>query len=675
MISDPSAGGSTAGSTSALGVPPHEDVRPYDASSIRVLKGLQAVRRNPGMYVGSVGADGLHQLAWEVVDNAVDEIRAGQGSRIDVVLHHDGSCSVTDDGRGIPTDRHPTDGRAACEIVLTTLHAGSKFDGSGGSAGLHGVGLSTVNALSSWLHLDVWRDGVHTHQRYVAGEPQSDPTQRDRTASTGSRIHFAPDPTVFDSVVLSADRIAARLQQLSFLCPGLTLRLTDEATGRTEVFASEAGLVGYVGHLARVRTPLHPDAIHLVGRGPDLSVELAVQFTDGYAEEISAFVNRVSTRHGGTHVDGMRQGLTRAIRSFALESGLMAQGQSLHPLDVFEGAVVALAVDMPRPRFDGQIKGRLSTPWVEARIAGLVHDRLLARLRADPALATALVQRALAASNVRHAARRARDAVRVPEVAAGFDEGVYRKQFGIRSKNWHSSCTWLTHGGLLEAHAALADVTPDAQMLDICCGSGVVGAAFDGKVGRKTGLDITPEMVALASERLDEVVHGNVYEMPFDDASFDLVVNREVLHLLPHPEQPVGHVFRVLRPGGQFIVGQILPYSDVDAPWMYRVFKKKQPLIHNLFREADFRQLLLSAGFVDLQMTEIVVPESIDLWIDTHETSALHRHEIRRLFRDAPAEVRRVHPFEIRPDGEIIDHWRWCVFSCRKPPTAGAAVE
>jgi DNA gyrase subunit B len=210
-------------------------------------------------------------------------------------------------------------------------------------------------------------------------------------------------------------------------------------------------------------------------------------------------------------------------------------------------------------------------------------------------------------------------------------------------------------------------VSPDAEVLDVCCGSGVVGASFRGRVGKITGLDITPEMVALSRQRLDEVVQGDVYDIPFPANRFDLVCNREVLHLLPHPERPVAEIFRVLKPGGQFIFGQWVPFSEVDAPWMFRIVKKKQPLFFNNLMEEDCKALLRDAGFVGIETAEYLQWEDIDLWIDTWETPNLHRHQIRDLYLHAPAEVRAAHPFEISPTGAITDCWRWVVFSALKP--------
>jgi DNA gyrase subunit B len=335
--------------------------------------------------------------------------------------------------------------------------------------------------------------------------------------------------------------------------------------------------------------------------------------------------------------------------------------------EVCEGILGVLNCKVAKPNFEGQTKTRFTNREVIGGIERTANEQTYRYLNENPKVAKLVFERITDARNARMAAQRVADRVYFQNSRTGIDEEVYKEQFGARSKNWHDSAVWITDRELLKSHAELCKVSEDSIALDVCCGSGVVGASFKGKVKKVIGLDLTPEMVQLARQRLDEVHQGNVYNIPFADNSFDLVCTREVLHLLPGPERPVSEIYRVLKPGGQFVVGQILPFSEDDAPWMYRVFKKKQPLIFNMFQEEDFRRLLLSPGFVDMEMTEIKVWESIDVWIDSFETTAIHRHEIRELFRNAPAEAKAVHPFQISPSGEIQDLWRWCIFSVRKP--------
>jgi DNA gyrase subunit B len=643
----------------------------YDARSIVVFSGLAAVRRNPSMYVGSTGAEGLHQLVFELIDNATDEAVAGYCTELSVVLHEDESCSVSDDGRGVPIDVHPQTGRPACEVVLTTLHAGGKFQGDSyaTSAGLHGVGLSCVNALSAWLWLDVWRDGVHVRQRYSRGTAAGELAQVGVSGNRGTRIRFRPDPEIFGAERLSADTVAERLAEVAFLHPGLRVRLLEERTGRTESYHELGGVRGLLEFHNREAVPVHPHAIEIAGRDGEVVLDIAVRWTEGYTEEIRSFVNGVRTDQGGAHVDGLRVGLAAAINRYATTRGLLDGfvGERITTTDVLEGLTAVVSVRMEAPRFDGQTKKRLQNPEIGRTVQTLAERSLWRRLSADAELGEKVVGRALDATRARLAARLAGRTARYRKRELRIDYEVYRRQFGIRSRNWHDSCSWLTDEGLLAEHAALCGVPPDARMLDVCCGSGVVGASFRDKVGESVGLDITPEMVRLASDRLDRVDQGTVYELPYPDASFDLVVNREVLHLLPQPEKPVSEIFRVLRPGGQFIVGQIVPYADEDAFWMFRIFKKKQPLLFQMFSEQDFRALLLGAGFTAPRMTEYFLWESIDRWIDTHETTPAHRQEIYRLYYDAPREVRAVHPFEVGADGSVRDRWRWCVYSVRKP--------
>lgn len=645
----------------------------YDAASITVLSGLTAVRRNPGMYIGSTDQAGLHQLVFELLDNAVDEATSGSCTTITVSLHPNGSCTVADDGRGIPVTIHPEAGIPACQLVLTQLHAGGKFGQQAYhcSAGLHGVGLSCLNALSSRLTLEVRRDGGLFRQEFAAGEVVTPLLRLAEATSHGTSITFSPDPLIFPGRVdFSRPLLARRLQELAFLHPGLHLRL-EEGRGETnsEDFCYASGLTGFIAHLAGDEKPLHTAPLLISLHEPDLAGEIGLLWTEGYGENLLSFVNGVNTVYGGVHLDSLKTALLRTLNGCATEFQLLktSHGEHLAALDILEGLVGVISLRLNSPEFEGQTKTRLTNAGLAERLEKLIGDQLAERVQAEPQLARLLVGRALDAGRVRAAARRAGERLRAHSVGTGFAKEVYQQQFGIRSKNWHQSATWIAHEELLAEHANHLDLPGKPTLLDVCCGSGVVGAAFGERVGEKIGLDITPEMLALARTRLDRVVQGNVYHLPFRDQCVELVVNREVLHLLPAPELPVAEIFRVLKPGGQFIVGQILPYGPEDAAWMYRIFKKKQPLVCNMFQEEDFRELLRGAGFVDLEMSEYRLWESIDVWIDTHETTPLHRHEIRELFHHAPREARAVHPFEITPAGEIRDLWRWCVFSAKKP--------
>jgi DNA gyrase subunit B len=393
-----------------------------------------------------------------------------------------------------------------------------------------------------------------------------------------------------------------------------------------------------------------------------IEIAAAMQWTFAWAEEIRTYANSIATPQGGTHAEGLKAALTAQVNRCAAALGL-AEGESVAGYDVREGLACVLSVRMREPEFEGQTKSALTSGAATDAVARVVGEGLAAWLSHHPTEAAAIVGRALEAGRARAAARRASERARYKKVDLGADREVYRQQFGIRSKNWHDSARWLTDAALLGAHGASCRMGPDAEVLDTCCGSGVVGASFRGRVGRITGLDLTPQMAELARTRLDEVVLGDVYDIPFPEGRFDLVCNREVLHLLPQPERPVAEMFRVLKPGGQIVVGQMVPFGDADAPWLFRVLKKKQPLFFNHLTEADMRALLLGAGFTNLTMTEVLQWEDIDLWIDTWETPNLNRHEIRDLYHHAPAEVRAVHPFEITPRGAIRDCWRWCVFS------------
>ena len=643
----------------------------YNAESIIVLPGLEAVRQRPALYIGSTGSEGLHHLVYELVENAIDESLAGYCSVISVTLFEDGSCAVEDDGRGIPIDPLPDDGRPACEVVMTTLHAGAKFrkDAYAVSGGLHGVGLSCVNALSDSLALDVWRDGNHARQSYSKGNVVSELEIVGASDRRGTRIHFHPDPSIFvDAGPLESSVLQQRLEQLAFLHSGIHIRVDDQLANQQYDYHYSGGVTAFVKHLNRQRTPLHSEPVYFQHTVGESEVEAALQWTTAYAEDLSSFVNSIHTSHGGTHVDGLKTALTKTVNAYAEQRGLLnaENGEKISGLDVLEGLTCVLSVRMAEPHFGGQVKAELTNPEINGVVADVISSGFANYLEQDAQIANVIVGKALESTRARAAARRASERAAYQAVDPSASEPIYMKQFGIRSSNWHESCTWLTDQDLLATHASMLEPNEDTHLLDVCCGSGVVGASFRERVGKITGLDLTPEMRSLASTRLDEVIAGNVYNLPFEENTFDAVCTREVLHLLPEPQRPLAQIRRVLKPGGTFVVGQILPFGEADSAWMFRVFKKKQPLVFNQWLEHEYRQMLEQAGFVDIQMKELLVWESIDLWIDTWETTSLHRHEIRDLFYNAPEEVRAIHPFEVLPNGEIRDCWRWCVYSMRK---------
>ena len=642
----------------------------YSADDIVVLSGLEAVRKNPWMYVGAVSEAGAHQLLYELVYNSVDEALAGACWKIKVTLGKD-FCRVEDDGRGIPTEIHLGEGVSACEVVLTKLHSGSKFSRGSYrfSAGLHGVGLSCVNALSDRLSIEICRGGVRYEQEYRRGVPVHSLKAAGKADGHGTKIEFRPDRDIFKTFDgFREDACRQFLEELSFLNPGIEFALEIERDKSGRSFKTDAGIKGLLARLNEGARPLFAPPIEIRLESEGLSCAAVLQWTADARPAIRSYVNCVNTVHGGTHVSAFRLGATRALDRIMTETGKRAATDDALEVDeATEGLIAVIDLKLAHPNFEGQTKARLTNADVSETIGTAVEEQVLSFLKKNTAVAAAVADKILQVRKARIAARRAAEKIYFQRADQGIDEEVYKEQFGARSKNWHDSAVWITDAQLLKSHAELFPRDKNALALDVCCGSGVVGASFKDRVKSVVGLDLTPEMVDLARTRLDSVTQGNVYKIPHANNKFDLVCTREVLHLLPYPEKPVAEIFRVLKPGGRFIVGQILPYGEADGPWMYRVFKKKQPLIFNMFQEEDFKRLLSGAGFVDLEMKELKVWESIDVWIDSHETTSLHRHEIRQLYLNAPAEAKAIHPFKISPAGEIQDLWRWCVFSVRKP--------
>jgi DNA gyrase subunit B len=391
------------------------DPEAYDASQIKVLEGLEAVRVRPAMYIGSTGAQGLHHLVYEVVDNSVDEALAGFCQNIEVTLHLDNSVTVVDDGRGIPVDMHPTEGKPALEVVLTKLHAGGKFDKAAYkvSGGLHGVGVSVVNALSEWLEVEIYHDGHVYQQRYERGNPATALEITGKTSRRGTKITFYPDAEIFETLEFSYDTLAARLQELAFLNRGLRIALDDARTGRQQEFQYDGGIRSFVEYLNQGKTLLHPDPIYLAGERDGVRVEVSMQYNDGYAEKTYSFANNINTIEGGTHLIGFKSALTRTVNSYAQANNLLKNGdETPSGDDVREGLTAIISVQVPEPQFEGQTKTKLGNSEIKGLVESLVNDKLGVYFEENPVVAKAVVEKAVLAARAREAARKARDLTR-----------------------------------------------------------------------------------------------------------------------------------------------------------------------------------------------------------------------------------------------------------------------
>ncbi len=388
----------------------------YDASNIQVLEGLEAVRKRPAMYIGSTSGAGLHHLVYEVVDNSVDEALGGHCDDIKVTIHSDNSVTVEDNGRGIPVDEHKTEKRPAAEVVMTTLHAGGKFDHDSYkvSGGLHGVGVSVVNALSEKLTLEIWRDGATHTQDYSRGVPVRPLAKIGKTDKTGTKVTFVPDGEIFSEPVFVYDTLAARLRELAFLNRGLTIRLTDEReeSPREAEFYYEGGIASFIESLNKKRNALHSKPIAFRESREQIIVDIALQYNDGYNETLLSYVNNINTREGGTHLSGFRTALTRTINAYAQAAGKAKELRTLQGEDVREGLVAVVSCLVPEPQFEGQTKTKLGNSEVRGMVASIVNEKLAEYFEEHPKAANKIVSKALDAARARDAARKARDLTR-----------------------------------------------------------------------------------------------------------------------------------------------------------------------------------------------------------------------------------------------------------------------
>ena len=391
-----------------------QDGEDYRADKIKVLEGLEAVRKRPAMYIGSTGAPGLHHLVYEIVDNSIDEALAGFCDTIGVTVHIDNSVTVVDNGRGIPVDQHAS-GKAAAEVVLTVLHAGGKFDDKSYkvSGGLHGVGVSVVNALSEALDLEIWRDGHVYRQSYTRGAPGGPLDVIGTTKRRGTKITFRPDAQVFETGEFSFDTLAHRLRELAFLNAGVTIALDDERTGKSHRFQYEGGIISFVQFLNKNKTAVNAAPIHMRGRRDGMEAEIALQWNDGYTDTIYSFANNINTQEGGTHLSGFRSALTYTINAYANRQNLAKDlKESVSGDDIREGLVAVVSVKIPQPQFEGQTKTKLGNTEVKGIVQTILNDKLGAYLEEHPAVAKRIVNKAVEATRAREAARKARDLVR-----------------------------------------------------------------------------------------------------------------------------------------------------------------------------------------------------------------------------------------------------------------------
>jgi len=389
----------------------------YGAGDIKVLKGLEGVRKRPAMYIGNTSVEGLHHLVYEVIDNSVDESLAGFCNKIDVTIHTEGSVTVIDNGRGIPTGPHPGDPkkRTAAEIAMTELHAGGKFESKAYkiSGGLHGVGVSVVNALSEWLDLEIKQNGDVFEQHYERGFPAGPLTKLGKTNRRGTKITFKPDTEVFDTGEFNYDTLAHRFRELAFLNRGLSITIADERSGKKETFMYEGGIISFVEHLNKNKTTLHPKPIYIFKEKDNVTVEVAIQYNDSYTETLHSFANNINTKEGGSHLAGFKGALTRTTNSYATSSGLLKSAKdSVSGDDIREGLTAVVSVKLPHPQFEGQTKTKLGNSEIKGIVESIVNDVLGHYFETNPAVVKKIIEKAIQASRAREAARKARELTR-----------------------------------------------------------------------------------------------------------------------------------------------------------------------------------------------------------------------------------------------------------------------
>lgn len=563
----------------------------YDATTIQVLEGIEAVRRRPSMYIGDIGHRGLHHLVEEVVDNSIDEALAGYCKKIDVIVHPDNSVAVSDDGRGIPVDIHKTEKKPAVEVVLTTLHAGGKFDDKAYrvSGGLHGVGVSVVNALSEWLEVEVKRDEKIYHQRYERGITKTKLAVIGKTKKTGTKVTFKADKEIFQRIEYSFDFLSNRMRELAFLNKDIEISLKDERTDKENIFKYKGGIVEFVEHLNQKKNPLHKKIIYMSKEKDGIGVEVAMQYNDGYAEQIFCFANNINNTEGGTHLSGFKTALTRTINYYAKKEKLVKETDvAISGDDMREGLTAVLSVKVPQPQFEGQTKTKLGNSEVEGIVASIVNEELGGFLDENPPVARKVIDKVLTAARAREAARHARE--------------LTRRKGALES------------GGLPGKLSDCSEEDPSLCELYIVEGDSAGGSARQGRDRRfQAILPIKGKILNVEKARIDKVLTNEeirtiIQAMGTGVGAEDFDISKLRYHkiiLMADADVDGSHIRTLLL---TFFYRQLPKLIEnnhiyIAQPPLYKIKRKnKEMYIEN---DGQFNSMLLSWGSEDLKLKDL----------------------------------------------------------------------
>ncbi len=567
-----------------------DKARAYDAKTIQVLEGVEAVRKRPAMYIGDTGNTGLHHLVYEVVDNAIDEAMAGHCNKIEVTVHADNSVTVEDNGRGIPVDIHKTQKKPAVEVVMTTLHAGGKFDHRvyKVAGGLHGVGVSVVNALSEWLEVEVKRDGKRHHQEYERGRAKSKLTVIGKSPKSGTKVTFKPDSEIFNKTEYSFDVLSNRMRELAFLNSGLIITIRDERSDKENTYQFKGGISSFVDYLNRNKNALHKKIIHFERKKDNVEVEIAFQFNDGYAETIFTFVNNINTIEGGTHLSGFKSALTRTLNQYCKSRNLLKSNMSsLSGDDVREGLTCVISTKVPNPQFEGQTKGKLGNSEVEGIVETVTNEALSTFLEENPSVGNKIVEKAVLAARARDAARKARE--------------LTRRKGALDS------------GSLPGKLADCSERDPGLSELYIVEGDSAGGSARQGRDRRYQAiLPIKGKILNVEKARLDKILSNEEIRTIIsaigtgvgDEFNLDNIRYHKII-LMCDADIDGSHIRTLLL---TFFYRQMTKLIEkehiyIAQPPLYRVKRGKTERYIETEREMD--ELLLELGTSDLAITRI----------------------------------------------------------------------